>query len=163
MEKIIAITGHRPNKLNNEYGFNGPLSKWIKGKIDAILDRECPDKLMSGMALGIDTLFALIAIERDLPLIATIPFIGQEKKWPQESQDVYNKILSYHKIEKCIVCDGGYAPEKMQIRNEFMVDRCYKLIAVWDGSYSGTGNAVKYAKKIDREIIRINPKDCIYG
>jgi uncharacterized phage-like protein YoqJ len=44
----------------------------------------------------------------------------------------------------------------MQIRNEWMVDRCDKLIAVWDGSKGGTGNCVDYAKSVNKDIFRID-------
>ena len=46
---------------------------------------------------------------------------------------------------------------KMQTRNEWMVNHCDKLIAVWNGSDGGTGNCVNYAKSINKEIIYINP------
>jgi hypothetical protein len=30
---------------------------------------------------------------------------------------------------------------------------------VWDGTSGGTGNYVKYARKVGKEIIHINPND----
>ena len=46
----------------------------------------------------------------------------------------------------------------MQKRNEYMVDKCDILLAVWDGSAGGTNNCVKYARKLDKEIIIIDPR-----
>lgn len=40
-----------------------------------------------------------------------------------------------------------------------MVDRCDRLIAVWDGSNGGTGNCVKYAKEVGKPIVVINPTE----
>lgn len=157
MSKIIAVTGHRPNKLNNEYNMDGPCSLYIKNSISQIIKEEKPTKLISGMALGVDMIFAMIAIENNLPLIAAVPFVGQEKIWPQKSQKIYNDILSYAKTEKIIVCEGGYSAYKMQKRNEYMVNNCDKIIAVFDGSDGGTGNCVKYAKTINKEIIIVDP------
>jgi len=154
----IAITGHRPQKTNNEYDGKGPMSDWLRKKINDILDMHGPDMLISGMALGVDMLFAEIAIKRDLDLIAAIPCRGQEKRWPQKSQDRYNDILSYEKCEKVILADS-YAPWVMQQRNKYMVDNCQMLIAAWDGTLGGTCNCVQYAKKVDKKIIRINPQD----
>ena len=67
----IAITGHRPNKLGNDYDLTSELIQKIKAKLGNILnfhkvnaitfDRDLI--LITGMALGIDTLFAQIAIE----------------------------------------------------------------------------------------------------
>lgn len=47
----------------------------------------------------------------------------------------------------------------MQKRNEYMTDNSDIVIAVWDGSKGGTANCVRYAKKLNKEIIVINPKE----
>jgi hypothetical protein len=38
----------------------------------------------------------------------------------------------------------------MQIRNEWMVDHCTHVAALWDGSPGGTGNCIRYVRKIGR-------------
>lgn len=45
----------------------------------------------------------------------------------------------------------------MQKRNEYMVDHSDKVIAVWDGSKSGTKNCIDYAKKVGKDIIFVQP------
>lgn len=156
---ILAATGHRPNKLGNEYCMNGSYSKYIKDSMRKIIDDVKPNKLISGLALGVDTIWALLALELEMPLIAAIPFVGQEKRWPKHSQDLYNFILLNPMVEKTIVSDGGYESWKMQRRNEWMVDHCDGLVAVWDdSSHSGTGNCVRYAKKMNKVIYKINIK-----
>lgn len=153
----IAVTGHR--NLNKEYDGIGPMSTWIKKEVNNILDKHGPVMLISGMALGVDILFAEIAIERNLDLLAAIPCRGQEKVWPSKSQDRYNKILRYENCEKVHVSEN-YSGWAMQKRNEYMVDNSDLLIAVWNHiAIGGTYNCVKYAKKVNKEIIRINPQD----
>ena len=110
------------------------------------------------MALGIDTLWAKLAIENNIPLLAAVPFEEQDCKWPKKSRDVYRSILSNPLTRTVVVCGSGYAIWKMQKRNEYMSDMCNLLIAVWDGSPGGTGNCMKYAKSIKKDIIIINPK-----
>lgn len=154
----IAITGHRPQRLNNEWDGTGPMSKWIKEKVNNILDKQGPTMLISGMALGVDMLFAEIAIERELDLLAAIPCKGQEMRWPQKSRDRYNKILSYSKCEKVILAEK-YLPWVMQKRNEYMVNKSDILISVHDGTSGGTANCVMYADKVGKETIRVNPQD----
>ena len=159
---VIAITGHRPNKFGNDYDLTSPLILNIRKELVNIWYDLKPEYMISGMALGIDTLWAQIAIEAGEPykLIAAVPFKGQEKMWPKKSQDEYFRLLNKaHEI--VYVSEPGYAAWKMQKRNEWMVDNCDKLIAVWDESEGGTANCVKYAKKKEKEIIHINPKD--YG
>lgn len=38
-----------------------------------------------------------------------------------------------------------------------MVDKSDIVIAIWDGSNSGTGNCVNYAKSKNKKIIKIDP------
>lgn len=176
----IAFTGHRPNKLGNDYDLKSLLIARIKHKIIDHLN-ELHDTLpifITGMALGIDTLAAKIAIESKIPFIAAIPFIGQDSKWLNKSQEEYCNLLS--QAQSIYLVDAGeyltyqqyllkrseyqglgkihlqYSPAKMQKRNEWMVDQCDILIAVWDGTSGGTANCVKYAEE-KKQIIRINP------
>ena len=46
----------------------------------------------------------------------------------------------------------------MQKRNKYMVDNSQYVIAVWDGSKSGTFNTLKYARKLKRNIMVIDTK-----
>lgn len=110
------------------------------------------------MALGVDQIAASAAIELDIPFIAAVPFLGQEKMWPTQSQDFYNLLISAAE-DVVIVCDGDYSPQKMQTRNKWMVDKCDVLIAVFDGTPGGTKNCVDYAISKEKEIIKINPDD----
>jgi uncharacterized phage-like protein YoqJ len=154
---IVAFTGHRPDKLG---GYKLPNSTYLRvcQKIDAKLKELKPEKVISGMALGIDQWAAFIAHKQKIPFIAAVPFFNQECKWPQSSQETYRKLIKLA-VEIVIVSEGGYSAAKMQIRNEWMVDHCDKLIAVWDGTDGGTGNCVKYARAIKKEIIYIDPID----
>lgn len=152
----IAVTGHRPNKLGNEYSMDGPVSNRLSSSLADFVLSQKPEMLISGMALGVDMLFAKVAIEHNIPFTAAVPFIGQEQRWPQSSRDVYDRILS-RASEVVVVCPGGYSAFKMQKRNEWMVDHCDLLVAVWDGSAGGTANCVKFAQSRGKEIFRINP------
>lgn len=156
---IIAATGHRPDKLLKDYNMTGPLSNWISQKFDEVFEEYSPELCISGMALGVDMIFAVSALYRSIPVTAAIPFKGQESMWPDKSKELYNKILSHRLVEKVYVCDPGYSAYKMSKRNEYMVDACDVLVAVWDGTSGGTGNCVKYARKVGKEIIHINPND----
>ncbi len=154
---IVAVTGHRPDKLGG-YNFYKPLRVWLRDQLLAKLQQLQPSSAISGMALGIDQDFAYVCVWAGVPFLAAIPFVGQESIWPEESRLLYNELLS-RAYEKVIVSSGGYSARKMQIRNEWMVNHCDVLIAVWDGSEGGTGNCVRYAENARRPIERINPKD----
>lgn len=158
----IAVTGHRPDKLNHDYAGTSILSERIYDELAKVVVRN-KDKegltLITGMALGVDTLFAWVAIDLKVPFIAAIPFPGQEKAWPATSQKVYHDIINHELCTIKYVSMGEYSAAKMQIRNEWMVNECDGLIAVWDGSPGGTKNCRDYAERIKKPIVRINPND----
>lgn len=155
----IAATGHRPDKLLREYDMRGPLSNWISEQFERVMEEHKPEVCISGMALGVDMIFAATALHRKIPVLAAIPFEGQETKWPDASQRTYWSILNHPLVERKYVCEPGYSSFKMQVRNQFMVDTCNMLIAVWDGTPGGTANCVKYASTTNRNTIFINPND----
>lgn len=161
---IIAFTGHRPHKLG---GYNDRTN--FKSKFDKLVMKIFTDNFMNefrnnnleiitGMALGVDTWAAYFAISCKIPFRAYIPFSGQEKMWPTESQSMYRLLLTKASKIKYI-CDPGYAAWKMQKRNEAMINDCDILVAIWDGTSGGTGNCVKYAQSIKKQIVRFNPLD----
>lgn len=155
----LAVTGHRPHKLNNEYSYSGPCSDYLRTELKLILVEHKPSLGITGMALGADTLFALACLELEIPLLAAIPFEGQEKNWPTSSKKLYNEILSNKLVTQHLVTNGSYSQAAFQTRNEYMVDLCDKLVAIHDGTKGGTYNTVRYAQSVDREIILINPQD----
>lgn len=148
---IICGTGHRPDKLGG-YGEQA-FSKLFYLASD-YLEETRPDKVISGMALGWDQALADAAIDLDIPLIAAVPFLGQERMWPKASKDKYN-ILLERASDIIYVCDQGYAPWKMQVRNEWMVDHCDLVVALWNGTEGGTCNCLKYADKKKKDVINL--------
>lgn len=118
---------------------------------EAYLVHESPDEVISGVALGWDTAWAIAALRLGIDLTCAVPFEGQERAWPPQSQQRYHKILrKSHRVE--IVCKGSYSAAAMQKRNEWMVDNSDRVVALWDGSSGGTGNCIKYAKRRNAEI-----------
>lgn len=164
---IISFTGHRPNKL---WGYNLHQKKYrdLFRSLYTIVMSEWKHEgdllLVSGMALGVDQVAAMLGIwlrdqkHLNVQVEAAVPCIGQDNKWPQQSRDQYQDILSKCNI-RTIVYNGTYNYRCMQQRNEYMVNKADVLIAVWDGSSGGTGNCVHYAEQKGVKIIQINPKD----
>lgn len=145
---IICGTGHRPDKLGG-YG-QDVTDKLISLATDA-LEELHPEQVISGMALGWDQALATAAIRLDNPVLAAVPFKGQESTWNQESQDIYNSILAKCK-KVAIISDGGYTIAKMMLRNNWMVDNSTHVLALWNGSRGGTYQTVKYAQKVGKPI-----------
>lgn len=169
---IISITGHRPNRLPKEYGYNLNNKAWTKLKeyIEVTIE-ECykyatPNEeltLITGMALGVDTAFWEAANElrksnRNIKIEAAIPFVGQEKKWTHESQKQYKQMLS-ESDKVTTVSEGGFATYKMMARNRYMVNKSDIVIAVICKETGGTAQCVKYAKERNKIVIEINPQN----
>lgn len=146
--EIIAATGHRPSKLG---GYGWATEARLEAFAKAYLERAKPDVTISGMAIGWDMAFARASADLGIPFIAAVPFDGQDAKWPPETKAAYWKLIRVARRTH-IVSTGGYEPHKMQVRNEWMVDHCTGLAALWDGSSGGTGNCIRYARKVGRPI-----------
>lgn len=148
---ILAATGHRPDKLGG-YGEN-VLDK-LTYLAEKYLDEVDPDKIISGMALGWDMAWANAGIRLGYPVIAAVPFEGQERMWRNEFKKDYFKLLDQCS-EIIYVSDPGYAVWKMQKRNEWMVDNCDTVVALWNGTQGGTANCIKYANKVNKPIVNL--------
>jgi len=156
----IAVTGHRPNKLGNEYDGIGKYSDAIRDRMAEVIKDHKPTQIITGMALGVDMLWAEMAIINNIPFIAAIPCKDQEKMWPKKSQDRYNRIVNHPLCTKYYVSEKPYTNSCMQARNVWMSDNCDILLAIWDGSAGGTKNCYDYAFHIKKQqvpVIRINP------
>lgn len=145
---LIAATGHRPNKLG---GYGAKVYRDLVHLAEAYITLAKPSGIISGMALGWDQAWADAGINKGVPVHAAVPFVGQESRWPKESQDNFNRILKQC-ASVTIVCEGAYSAQKMQTRNEWMVDKADRVCALWDGTSGGTGNCVRYVKSIDKPL-----------
>lgn len=159
----ICFTGHRPKGL--PWGYNEKAQSCLKFKqymkkllIQKI--KEGYNYFIVGMALGIDMIVAEILLElkskHDISIEGAIPCLNQEIKWSISQQEHYRNILS--KCDKITYISKEYTLSCMQKRNEYMVDNSYLVIAVWNGTPSGTLNTINYAKtkNINTIIIDIN-------
>lgn len=148
----IAGTGHRPDKLggyNNE-AFLKLVDIAELGILEYVYGKE-QIKVISGMALGWDQALAQATINLGYHLTAAVPFKGQELAWQPKNQAYYNRILGLCD-EVVYVSEPGFTAAKMQKRNEWMVDRCDILLAMWDGSDGGTANCIRYAENKNVKI-----------
>lgn len=149
---VIAATGHRPPKLG---GYGPQVGLALGGLATEYLSREQPDEVISGMALGWDQAVAAACVALDIPFTAAVPFEGQDSLWPAESRARYRRLLACAKHVEIVTPGevmGRAADRAMQVRNEWMVDRAHRMVALWDGSWGGTFNCIAYARQRDVPI-----------
>lgn len=127
------------------------------------------ETFIPGGALGVDQWAAEIVLdtrrreinesyhrESSIKLIIAQPFPSQSAKWPQDSRRQYDKILQ--KADRIIaVNDDPYVAQKIQIRNEWMVDNSDAVIAVWNGTPGWVSDTADYAREKGKPILLIDP------
>ncbi len=165
MIKSVCFTGHRPSKLN--FKCNEESSQFKA--FDRTLRQQIVDlcyngyrRFYTGMAEGVDLWAAEIVVGLldsfyNLQLYAVIPYPGQRNTMREEIRCRYDHVLKFSK--KVIYTSKEYTPDCFKLRNCYMIDHCEKVIAVYDPEQwrSGTGQAVRYAQKKERDILFINP------
>lgn len=138
--QIIAASGHRPHYLPHGITI-GHLYNHAYGYLRA----ANPAVVISGMALGWDTAVAKAALDLNIKLWCAVPFMEQPCRWPTAD------ILLWKDLQKraraVFIISPRYSPECFQLRNEWMVDNCDRLLVLWNGvERGGTANCIAYAK-----------------
>ncbi len=142
----VCFTGHRPEKLRR---IKPEIVKDLKKEILQATD-EGFNVFISGMARGVDIWAAEIVLQlradgKNVRLICACPYKGFEENWNIYWRLKYKSVLKEADYVK-YVCPE-YSRGCFQIRNEWMVDHSAKVIAVFNGEKSRTGNTVKYAAR----------------
>ncbi|WP_273854225.1 SLOG family protein [Guptibacillus spartinae] len=179
----VGFTGHRPNLIFGTYSWEDPEVK----KCCRVLSRQIGELIrdfnvrvfISGGALGIDQLayvlvhqYKLKYPELNIQNILASPFKNQDVKWNHIDRKRYKHIVDT--ADKVVYVDelaeyqsknanmnqiGKYKREKMQKRNEYIVDHIDILLGVFNGSKSGTKNCIDYAKKERKSTIILDPNN----
>lgn len=176
----ICFTGHRPDKLGG-YNWSTNKNMRIMLKLLRVIEEQIQEyqneeiTFICGGALGIDQMAFHLCNKLKLKYFnikteLAIPFLKQANMWfsdadikrYKEHKDLADRVvyvdeLEQYKFDKVPI--GEYHAVKMQIRNKFMVDNADLVIAVWDKSSGGTKNCVKYAEKLGKKIIVIDPNE----
>ena len=158
---IMAFTGHRPDKLGNEYGsqaMSGPVSRAVWDIFRDQFEEFGVDATISGLALGTDMLGLDASLSSDIDAYAAIPFKGQDRLWPTKSRERYNSLIQCVSgiyvvdIGKWVTLDEfkelkptAFTGNKMQKRNRWMVTNSHILSGIYDGSTGGTANCINFA------------------
>ena len=141
-----CFTGHRPQKLRRS-------EKEIKADLERAIQQAITDgytTFITGMAYGVDIWAGQIVVRLRkhnpaLHLIAVVPFRGFEDRWSADWKRAYQELMEQADLVKYV--SPGYNAGAYQRRNEWMVDRSARVIAVFSGEPGGTRNTIAYAEK----------------
>ena len=159
-----AFTGHRPSKFPWKYdeadsrciALKSALAEQIRLLADAGVTQ-----FLSGMAEAVDTWSALsvLALREENPALklhCILPCREQADKWTASSRDLYRSILE--RADSVVLVSREYHANCMLDRNRFLVEHASTLLAIYNGERrGGTAATMRYAQKMGREIIVINP------
>ncbi len=163
-KRTACFTGHRPQSIPYLWDEGSELSLRLKDElrnmIIDLIDNHGVSHFISGMALGVDMIAAEIVLELkknypNITLECAIPCETQARKWTEKYRDRYFSIIEMS--DKETLLQTHYTADCMHKRNRYMVDKSDYVIAVWNGSSSGTGKTVLYAKENNKQIIQIKP------
>jgi uncharacterized phage-like protein YoqJ len=148
---VIAITGHRPEQINNMV--------WVQNALASVFNELKPELIIQGMAAGVDLLSAKVAYQEGYPFVAARPWATHTPRI--DDTELYEWALD--NAERIDIVDDATSylgPWLYHNRNEYMVNNADIVVAVWNGdSKGGTAACVRYAKKIGKLIVQINPRD----
>ena len=144
----IGITGHR--NLTPEVG------DAVAGLIDAhVKPYGCDMVGLSCLADGADSLFAAAVVDAGAPLEVVIPARRYREGLPAAHHRLYDRLLS----QAVIVHELPHVestPTAHLEAGRMLVERCDRLIAVWDGEPArgpgGTADIVAYARSLHRPV-----------
>lgn len=165
-KKVCSFTGHRPQNLPFRFNEQDERCIALKAKLSKEIEKQITDNgvshFISGMALGVDTYVAeiILSLKTKYPYItleAAIPCEEQAAKWKEKDRERYFSLVE--RCDKETLVSRHYTADCMHKRNHYMVESSDVIIAVWDGTPSGTGKTVQYAQSKGKTVIVINPKE----
>ncbi len=180
--RTVCFSGHRPEKLPSRGDDRSQVIRVLKSILyKAVLDSmgEGYNCFITGLARGVDLWAGEIVLElkaqgEDIKLVAAVPYKEHGKSFRNDEKFTFGNILL--KADEVVYVSEAYSKGCMQRRNEYMVDRSGKLIAVVSDYRSGTGATIRYAQqkgivtriidagKLDEQIASIGSAENInYG
>jgi len=160
---ILGITGHRlPSRLSP----SGEVKDWfprLQHTLRFFFLTHTPAHVITGMAVGTDWCAATVAQSLGIPYTCAIPWFGYERLWPEVMQpDFHNLVRAAAAVIYVSEAGEVWARWKLEARNQWIVDHCDVIAAIWDGGSGGTANTVRYAHTQQRPIVRLDTRTYLW-
>lgn len=149
--EIVAVTGHRSEKIPNEHE--------VREAIAGVFKERRVDVVINGLANGVDLWAAYAAIDADIEVWSAKPWAGHSPR--KADRELYDFVVNNSKVHIVNDSQAYPGPWVYQKRNEWMVDNANKVFAVWDGTPGGTENCFNYALKVNKPILRLFPNTLV--
>ena len=162
--RACAFTGHRPQKLPWRFDETAPgcvaLKETLAAQVAMLIENGYAE-FLSGMAPGVDIWAAQIILDlrennSALKLHCILPCTAQSAKWSAALRKQYRAILE--QADSIIFVNRVDKKNCMLERDRFLVSYASLVLAVYNGERrGGTAATVRYARKLGRELIVIDP------
>ena len=162
--RACAFTGHRPQKLPWRFDETAPgcvaLKETLAAQVAMLIENGYTE-FLSGMAPGVDIWAAQIILDlrennSALKLHCVLPCTAQSAKWSAALRKQYRAILE--QADSIIFVNRVDKKNCMLERDRFLVSYASLVLAVYNGERrGGTAATVRYARKLGRELIVIDP------
>lgn len=156
---ILSVTGHRPNDLG---GFRSEVWLTLVELAKTKIAELNPVEVWTGGALGWDQACCEACIQLDIPFTLVIPCLPwyYASRWSDQSQNYFHGLYDgsiktgRRHAERLMVFGTTYEMSQLHARNNYMVENCDVLLALYSGKSSGgTANAVNYAGRLRKKVI----------
>ena len=165
----VALTGHRPERLgmpDNELDDKwNKIRDWIVNNLiqmfqTTLLEDDSLD-VYCGMATGSDILFGMSSIFLKVDIVPLKLHCVLPCKNYNSSHKYYNDIRLL--ADEWIELSEEFYKGCDSVRDQYMVDHCDVLLAIWDGNKSGgVWSTIRKAQKAGKQIIYC-PKEIVTG
>lgn len=150
----VGVTGHQT--LADARGWD-----WVGVEMRGVLaDLAAPLIGVTSLAVGADSLFAEVVLQRGGFVEVVLPFPGYEQKVRARSREKYRHLLEAAS-RVTVLRRKGTDEESYFEAGRVVVERAGLVIAVWDGGPArgpgGTADVVEYAARRGKEIVHLDP------
>ena len=152
--KIVMLTGHRKFATSDAIWLERELYRTVK----RLKEFHGLEEMISGMALGADTIWAEAALANDIPFAAYIPFEAQPDKWPAKQQEIWRELRA--KASREVIVGPHFSVGYLHARNDAMIADSNLCVAAFQSSSisGGTFSAVKKIRKLSKPILIVDPE-----
>lgn len=154
----VMVSGHRSLPAGS--------APWVQDQIDAVVaqlnSKYGMRHALTGMAIGVDQMFARTALRIGIRVDAYIPGRDQAIRWGEEQREIYENLLARaSRVESATsIKPFGSVITRLHIRNEMMIKACDLAVLVLDDRQSGGTYSVKMKlAAAGKPIIHIDPKN----
>ncbi|MCK0472024.1 DUF1273 domain-containing protein [Halalkalibacter sp. APA_J-10(15)] len=169
--KVVAISGYKAHELgifDSNHEAITYIKKAIENRLKPLCDQGLEWVIISGQ-LGVElwsaeVVFSLKQEYKDLRLAVLTPYLEQESRWKEETQQYYQSILDRADFNDSISKRPYASPVQLKQKNEFILSKADGLILFYDEENPGSPRfmfdlAKKMTDRGDVELIQITAMD----